>query len=141
MAWKDVGSASSQYISGLSLELTNITSKSPVYYVSMKAENGAGILSSQAVTSTPIVVVPEDKAGKTLCLVHFTAQLNTTLLAPYEVLNKVIILKGVRSLIKVSIKYVKFHIYRGIFLFKITCCLNSFFENSWRNFRTTVVFE
>ena len=74
LAWKDVGSASSQYISGLSLELTNITSKSPVYYVSMKAENGAGILSSQAVTSTPIVVVPEDKAGKTLCLVHFTVQ-------------------------------------------------------------------
>ena len=73
LAWKDVGSASSQYISGLSLELTNITSKSPVYYVSMKAENGAGILSSQAVTSTPIVVVPEDKAGKTLFLVHFTA--------------------------------------------------------------------
>ena len=121
MAWKDVGSASSQYISGLSLELTNITSKSPVYYVSMKAENGAGILSSQAVTSTPIVVVPEDKAGKTLCLVHFTVQLNAniyalcvnivywllcflkySLLAPYEVLNKVIILnfKGFRSLIE-----------------------------------------
>lgn len=105
LAWKDVGAASSQYISGLSLELTNITSKSPVYYVSMKAENGAGILSSQAVTSTPIVVVPEDKAGKTLCLVHFTVQLNTTLLAPYEVLNKVIILKGFRSLIEVNIEY------------------------------------
>ena len=136
-----MGSASSQYISGLSLELTNITSKSPVYYVSMKAENGAGILSSQAVTSTPIVVVPEDKAGKILCLVHFTVQLNTTLLAPYEVLNKVIILKGFRSLIEVSIEYVKFHTYRAIFLLNMTCCLNSFFENSWRNFRTTVVFE
>lgn len=63
MDWKAVGSESSQYITGLNLELTNIDAKTPVYYLSMKAENGAGILSTTAVTSTPIVVVPEDKAG------------------------------------------------------------------------------
>lgn len=64
LSWKPVGAESSQYITGLALELTNTTTKTPVYYVSMKAENGAGILSTQAVTSTPIIVVPEDKAGK-----------------------------------------------------------------------------
>ena len=36
--------------------------KSPVYYVSMKAENGAG-QESNVITSTPIVV-DEDKPGK-----------------------------------------------------------------------------
>lgn len=64
LSWKPVGAESSQYITGITLELTNTTTKTPVYYVSMKAENGAGILSTQAVTSTPIIVVPEDKAGK-----------------------------------------------------------------------------
>lgn len=64
LSWKLVGAESSQYITGIALELTNMTTKTPVYYVSMKAENGAGILSTQAVTSTPIIVVPEDKAGK-----------------------------------------------------------------------------
>lgn len=64
LSWKSVGAESSQYITGITLELTNTTTKTPVYYVSMKAENGAGILSTQAVTSTPIIVVPEDKAGK-----------------------------------------------------------------------------
>jgi hypothetical protein len=58
-----VGEESSQYITGLNLELTDIKTKTPVYYLSMKAENGAGILSTTAVTSTPIIVVPEDKAG------------------------------------------------------------------------------
>ena len=52
-------------IMGLSLDITNQTTMTPVYYVSVKAENGAKLYSSP-VTSTPVVVVPEDAAGEFL---------------------------------------------------------------------------
>lgn len=53
---------STQYITGFTLEVTNQTTKSPIYYLSLKAENGAGLVSSPTV-STPIMVMEEDKAG------------------------------------------------------------------------------
>ena len=65
LGWTQHGTETDVYITGLSLPLTDIKTKSPVYYVSMKAENGAGQESS-VITSSPIVVVDEDKAGKTL---------------------------------------------------------------------------
>ncbi|KAK3101936.1 hypothetical protein FSP39_007496 [Pinctada imbricata] len=60
--WISVGSESSAYIGGLSLNVTNQTTFDPVYYVSMMAENGAGLLSNP-INSTPIVVVEEDRSG------------------------------------------------------------------------------
>ncbi|VDI79784.1 Hypothetical predicted protein [Mytilus galloprovincialis] len=48
------------YIPDSTLQLTDLTTYTPVYYVSVKAENGAG-QESNPVTSTPIVVVDEDK--------------------------------------------------------------------------------
>ena len=62
MDWKVYGTETDIYISGLSLLLTDTVTKLPVYYVSIKAQNGAG-LESQKVISTPIVVVNEDKPG------------------------------------------------------------------------------
>ena len=63
MAWTGYGIEKDIYISDLTLTLTDHTTKSPVYYVSVKATNGAGLESNQ-VTSTPIFVVDEDKPGK-----------------------------------------------------------------------------
>ena len=63
LGWTNHGTETDVYITGLSLTLTDIKIKSPVYYISMKAENGAGQESS-VITSTPIVVVDEDKPGK-----------------------------------------------------------------------------
>ena len=62
-SWTDVGLKTDEYINGLSLEVSNISTKTPVYYVSLIAINGAG-LESSPVVSTPIVVVEADKAGK-----------------------------------------------------------------------------
>ncbi|KAK3101942.1 hypothetical protein FSP39_007535 [Pinctada imbricata] len=64
MDWKSVGAVTSLYIDGLSLSVTDDNTKIPVYYVSMKAENGAGLI-SDPITSTPIVVVQRDKPGIT----------------------------------------------------------------------------
>ena len=63
LPWRSVGTESSQYISGLNLELTNQTTRSPVYYLSLRARNGAGVVNSSPKVSTPIIVVEEDKAG------------------------------------------------------------------------------
>lgn len=63
LPWKSVGTESSQYIGGLDLELTNQTTRSPVYYLSVRARNGAGVVNSSPKISTPIIVVEEDKAG------------------------------------------------------------------------------
>lgn len=64
LAWKAVGTESAQYITGFNLEVTNQTSKTPVYYLSLKAENGAGLVSQSPSVSTPIMVMEEDKAGE-----------------------------------------------------------------------------
>ena len=63
LPWRSVGTESGQYISGLNLELTNQTTRSPVYYLSLRARNGAGVVNSSPKVSTPIIVVEEDKAG------------------------------------------------------------------------------
>jgi hypothetical protein len=63
LAWTGYGIEKDIYISNLALTLTDPTTKSPVYYVSVKATNGAE-LESNEVTSTPIFVVDEDKPGK-----------------------------------------------------------------------------
>lgn len=68
LSWKTYGTESDIYITDLTLQLTNINTKQPVYYLSVKAENGAG-QQSPPVTSTPIIVVDEDKPGKLIGLV------------------------------------------------------------------------
>ncbi|KAL5014713.1 hypothetical protein ScPMuIL_008983 [Solemya velum] len=64
LAWTDVGDEANMYIADLDLKLTDqgTDPMGPVYYVSVKAENGAGLF-SEPMTSTPIVVVKKDKAG------------------------------------------------------------------------------
>lgn len=62
LSWKDYGSETDVYVSGLSLTVSDQTLHSPVYYVSLKAINGAG-LESDPVISTPIMVVDEDSPG------------------------------------------------------------------------------
>ncbi|CAC5392346.1 unnamed protein product [Mytilus coruscus] len=62
MSWTAFGTEKDIYIPDLTLQLTDLTTYTPVYYVSVKAENGAG-KESNPVTSTPIVVVDEDKPG------------------------------------------------------------------------------
>jgi hypothetical protein len=37
--------------------------RSPVYYLSLRARNGAGVVNPTPKISTPIMVVEEDKAG------------------------------------------------------------------------------
>ncbi|CAG2247498.1 unnamed protein product [Mytilus edulis] len=61
-SWSDIGLKTDKYIDELSLDITNIDTKTPVYYVSLIAVNSAG-LESSPVISTPIVVVEADKAG------------------------------------------------------------------------------
>jgi len=62
LEWRSVGSEKDLYITDLSLEITDTETKLPVYYVMIKATNGAGI-PSLPVVSTPILVVDEDKPG------------------------------------------------------------------------------
>ncbi|XP_076085507.1 uncharacterized protein LOC143056307 [Mytilus galloprovincialis] len=62
LGWTLYGAENDVYIDGLTLDITNLTTYDPVYYVSLKAQNGAQLLSS-SITSTPIVVVEEDRAG------------------------------------------------------------------------------
>ncbi|XP_048258679.1 uncharacterized protein LOC124137747 [Haliotis rufescens] len=60
--WKDVGSDRNKYVDGLTLTVTDLDTMTPVYYVSVKASNGAD-LTSDVITSTPIRVVVQDKTG------------------------------------------------------------------------------
>ncbi|VDI54125.1 Hypothetical predicted protein [Mytilus galloprovincialis] len=62
LSWTVFGKEKDIYIPDLTLQLTDLITYTPVYYVSVKAENGAG-QESNPVTSTPIVVVDEDKPG------------------------------------------------------------------------------
>ncbi|CAG2236309.1 unnamed protein product [Mytilus edulis] len=61
-SWTDIGLKKETYVDGLSLGVSDIDTKTPVYYVSLVAINGAG-LESSPVTSTPIVVVESDRPG------------------------------------------------------------------------------
>ncbi|XP_076086943.1 uncharacterized protein LOC143057517 [Mytilus galloprovincialis] len=61
-SWTDIGLKKDTYVDGLSLDVSDIDTKTPVYYVSLVAINGAG-LESSPVVSTPIVVVQSDKPG------------------------------------------------------------------------------
>ncbi|XP_052081925.1 uncharacterized protein LOC127719726 isoform X2 [Mytilus californianus] len=62
LGWTLYDAENDAYIQGLSLDITNLTTYEPVYYISLKAKNGAQLLSS-SLSSTPIVVVEEDRAG------------------------------------------------------------------------------
>ncbi|KAI8510725.1 hypothetical protein Bbelb_116410, partial [Branchiostoma belcheri] len=57
-----MGPAIDGYIGGIDLPLTDLDTNTPVYYVTVLAENGAGLL-SQNLTSRPIKVVPGDRPG------------------------------------------------------------------------------
>ncbi|XP_066289761.1 uncharacterized protein [Branchiostoma lanceolatum] len=60
--YQSLGSGRDGYIGNLNLQLTNKTTDSPVYYITVKAENAAGTF-SQNITSSPIKVVRADQAG------------------------------------------------------------------------------
>ncbi|XP_078585863.1 uncharacterized protein LOC144867674 [Branchiostoma floridae x Branchiostoma japonicum] len=62
MSFKDMGPDRSAYINNLNLQLYDEVTGSPVYYVAVKAQNGAGQFSI-VVVSSPIKVVPGDKVG------------------------------------------------------------------------------
>ncbi|XP_078658230.1 uncharacterized protein LOC144903713 [Branchiostoma floridae x Branchiostoma belcheri] len=65
MAFENMGADKSAYINNLQLQLYDETTKSPVYYVTVKAQNGAGVFSTEVVSS-PIKLVPGDKTGLVL---------------------------------------------------------------------------
>lgn len=44
--WRDMGTAVSGFMDGLSLELTDEDTGTPLYYISVRATNGAGELST-----------------------------------------------------------------------------------------------
>ncbi|KAI8485273.1 hypothetical protein Bbelb_370200 [Branchiostoma belcheri] len=62
MPFENMGPDESAYINNLQLQLYDETTGSPVYYVTVKAQNGAGAFST-VVVSSPIKVVPGDKTG------------------------------------------------------------------------------
>ncbi|XP_071123199.1 uncharacterized protein [Mytilus edulis] len=62
LSWKSIGTRNDAYINDISLILTDEDTKLPLYYVTMKSVNGAGII-SEPVVSTPIIVVDEDQPG------------------------------------------------------------------------------
>ncbi|XP_066298079.1 uncharacterized protein [Branchiostoma lanceolatum] len=62
MPFENMGADRSAYINNLQLQLYDEATGSPVYYVTVKAQNGAGAISTEVVSS-PIKVVPGDKAG------------------------------------------------------------------------------
>ncbi|XP_035698714.1 uncharacterized protein LOC118431579 [Branchiostoma floridae] len=62
MPFENMGADRSAYINNLQLQLYDEVTGSPVYYVTVKAQNGAGAFSTEVVSS-PIKVVPGDKAG------------------------------------------------------------------------------
>ena len=63
--WRDVGFRTSAFVDRLLLSVTDETSQEPVYFVTVKAHNAAG-LESKSLTSKPIVVVEADVAGVVL---------------------------------------------------------------------------
>ncbi|XP_078697384.1 uncharacterized protein LOC144925295 [Branchiostoma floridae x Branchiostoma belcheri] len=60
--YQSVGPETDGYVGNLNLQLTNKTTNSPVYYLTIKAENGAGGF-SRNITSSPIKVVRADQVG------------------------------------------------------------------------------
>lgn len=60
--WKSVGLVKNYYIGGLNLSLTDQATAQPVYYVSLRSENGVGRIASS--TSTPVYIIQGDRAGK-----------------------------------------------------------------------------
>eukprot|EP00058_Branchiostoma_floridae_P000529 XP_002586017.1 hypothetical protein BRAFLDRAFT_110183 [Branchiostoma floridae] len=60
--YQSLGSGRDGYIGNLNLQLTNKTTNSPIYYLTVKAENAAGTFSKN-ITSSPIKVVRADQAG------------------------------------------------------------------------------
>ncbi|XP_066275501.1 uncharacterized protein [Branchiostoma lanceolatum] len=61
-AYQSLGPRTDGYVGNLNLQLTNNIANSPVYYITVKAENAAGSLSMN-ITSSPIKVVRADQAG------------------------------------------------------------------------------
>ncbi|CAH1259269.1 FAT1 [Branchiostoma lanceolatum] len=59
---RSMGPAIDGYIEGIDLHLTDAHTNTPVYFVTVLAENGAGLF-SQNLTSRPIKVVPGDRTG------------------------------------------------------------------------------
>ncbi|KAI8516764.1 hypothetical protein Bbelb_053450 [Branchiostoma belcheri] len=60
--YRNLGPGSDGYIGNLNLQLTNKTTNSPVYYLTVKAENAAGSFSTD-ISSSPIKVVRADQVG------------------------------------------------------------------------------
>lgn len=60
--WRNVGKEQDRYISGLNLQLTDNNTDIPLYYVTVRAYNGAGNVSPSLI-SKKIKVLQEDKAG------------------------------------------------------------------------------
>ncbi|XP_078616233.1 uncharacterized protein LOC144884654 [Branchiostoma floridae x Branchiostoma japonicum] len=60
--YQSLGPAADGYVGNLNLQLTNKTTNSPIYYLTVKAENAAGSFSMN-ITSSPIKVVRADQAG------------------------------------------------------------------------------
>ncbi|XP_035697583.1 uncharacterized protein LOC118430698 [Branchiostoma floridae] len=60
--YQSLGSGRDGYIGNLNLQVTNKTTNSPIYYLTVKAKNAAGIF-SRNITSSPIKVVRADQAG------------------------------------------------------------------------------
>lgn len=60
--WMETGTERNRYIADLKLDPTDAMTLLPVYYVSIKAENGAGLI-SEIITSTPVMVLDEDVTG------------------------------------------------------------------------------
>eukprot|EP00058_Branchiostoma_floridae_P003025 XP_002588513.1 hypothetical protein BRAFLDRAFT_79466 [Branchiostoma floridae] len=60
--YQNLGPGSDGYVGNLNLQLTNKTTNSPIYYLTVKAENAAGSF-SRNITSSPIKVVRADQAG------------------------------------------------------------------------------
>ncbi|XP_035668230.1 uncharacterized protein LOC118410564 [Branchiostoma floridae] len=60
--YQHIGHETDGYVGNLNLQLTNKTTYSPVYYLTVKAENAAGSFSTN-ITSSPIKVVRADQAG------------------------------------------------------------------------------
>lgn len=59
--WKSVGLVQNYYIGGLNLSLTDQATAQPVYYVSLRSENGVGRIATS--TSTPVYIIQGDRAG------------------------------------------------------------------------------
>ncbi|XP_066289112.1 uncharacterized protein [Branchiostoma lanceolatum] len=60
--YQSFGTGTDSYVGNLDLQLTNKTTNSPIYYLTVKAENAAGSF-SRNITSSPIKVVRADQAG------------------------------------------------------------------------------